>query len=521
MNSVAAGSAAAVGLGHGAAATPAGYLAAHSQLQQQQQQQSGYFTPGVTGLAGSSGATGQPSPSATGAGAAGFPSIASPLAAGSGNVMSSGGNHNSEVGGFYDSSAPSPSATSAAAAAAAAASSLPAFVGSGAASATNPLGVAGLMFPVLSAMATAGNKAGGGFAPPPRAAELPAGVFAGDAASATAALVALHASAVDAARARAADAAGSAASAEVTADAAAVAEAYAQLLQQYQQPQLQQQGSGGSDAAADSKNNGNSDSNSKNSHKDDDKDDSKDDEDDANDNKSDDDEADRPSPALSTSDAAAAGNGNGNSNGGVDPSSFGPAPPAVTSPEVVARAAAASESASAAAASSVDPVTVAVPAMSSILTAPSARAVLVAPVAVLIETVLHVLRRDRVRQKDLAASIGLSGSTLSPMLRGKYRHTKDAHMTRLREWVYQRDKLFVTSVLHQVSTMLRKHDLMKLSNAVVYRYITIIVAAGNSCHRLNVGFYVIIQISLCSILTYCLSFCIDVLFSRRARDRPC
>jgi len=72
-----------------------------------------------------------------------------------------------------------------------------------------------------------------------------------------------------------------------------------------------------------------------------------------------------------------------------------------------------------------------------------------APVDELITRVLFVLRRDQIRQKDLATSINISGSTLSPMLRGKYRHTKDSHIAKLREWLYQRDKLFCATSLHQ------------------------------------------------------------------------
>ena len=45
-----------------------------------------------------------------------------------------------------------------------------------------------------------------------------------------------------------------------------------------------------------------------------------------------------------------------------------------------------------------------------------------------------VLKRDKIRQKVMAVEIGFSGSTLSSMLHGKYRHTKEAHVARLRDW---------------------------------------------------------------------------------------
>jgi len=84
---------------------------------------------------------------------------------------------------------------------------------------------------------------------------------------------------------------------------------------------------------------------------------------------------------------------------------------------------------------------------------PAAGAHLAASVETLIERVIWILRRDRIRQKDLASAIGLSGSTLSPMLRGKYRHTKDIHILRLREWAFHRDKMYTAALLQQATLL--------------------------------------------------------------------
>jgi transcriptional regulator with XRE-family HTH domain len=67
-------------------------------------------------------------------------------------------------------------------------------------------------------------------------------------------------------------------------------------------------------------------------------------------------------------------------------------------------------------------------------------------VPVLIERVKAVLLRDNLKQKDLAQYVGISGSTLSPLLKHKYMHTKVQHMQTLIEWLLSRDKDFVSMV---------------------------------------------------------------------------
>jgi len=50
----------------------------------------------------------------------------------------------------------------------------------------------------------------------------------------------------------------------------------------------------------------------------------------------------------------------------------------------------------------------------------------------------------------MAADVALSGSTLSPMLRGKYRHTKEQHIKLLRQWACHRDQIFINKVQHRM-----------------------------------------------------------------------
>jgi len=63
--------------------------------------------------------------------------------------------------------------------------------------------------------------------------------------------------------------------------------------------------------------------------------------------------------------------------------------------------------------------------------------------------VKDILHRDQLRQKQLAKQLGFSGSTLSPMLKHKYRHTKSSHIQALRVWAYERDVQFVNGILTQ------------------------------------------------------------------------
>lgn len=67
------------------------------------------------------------------------------------------------------------------------------------------------------------------------------------------------------------------------------------------------------------------------------------------------------------------------------------------------------------------------------------------------DRVRAVLKRDSIRQKIMAAEIGFSGSTLSPMLSNKYRHTKEIHVNRLRHWSYRRDVLFMEAIHQQAA----------------------------------------------------------------------
>lgn len=63
--------------------------------------------------------------------------------------------------------------------------------------------------------------------------------------------------------------------------------------------------------------------------------------------------------------------------------------------------------------------------------------------------VLEILKREKMRQKVMAVEIGFSGSTLSAMLHNKYKHTKAAHVARLRDWCYDRDKFLVDAITQQ------------------------------------------------------------------------
>jgi len=70
-----------------------------------------------------------------------------------------------------------------------------------------------------------------------------------------------------------------------------------------------------------------------------------------------------------------------------------------------------------------------------------------APDHVLIDRILWILRRDKIHQKNLAWTVGLSSSTLCTILRGRYPHTKETHLTPLREWAFERDKQFTILLL--------------------------------------------------------------------------
>ena len=55
------------------------------------------------------------------------------------------------------------------------------------------------------------------------------------------------------------------------------------------------------------------------------------------------------------------------------------------------------------------------------------------------ERVNEIMKRDHIRQRQIAKMMNISCSTLSPMLKGKYKHTKLKHVEQLRNWCYQRD----------------------------------------------------------------------------------
>jgi hypothetical protein len=66
--------------------------------------------------------------------------------------------------------------------------------------------------------------------------------------------------------------------------------------------------------------------------------------------------------------------------------------------------------------------------------------------------VIQVLKRDKVRQKVMAVEVSLSGSTLSSMLHGKYKHTKEVHIDRLRDWCYDRDTALVDKLIAAIES---------------------------------------------------------------------
>lgn len=64
-----------------------------------------------------------------------------------------------------------------------------------------------------------------------------------------------------------------------------------------------------------------------------------------------------------------------------------------------------------------------------------------------------VLKRDKIKQRTMAAQLGISGSTLSPILSGKYPHTMDRHVQRLRDWCVERDRELWGKVNAQAKSM--------------------------------------------------------------------
>jgi hypothetical protein len=66
--------------------------------------------------------------------------------------------------------------------------------------------------------------------------------------------------------------------------------------------------------------------------------------------------------------------------------------------------------------------------------------------------VIQILKRDKMRQKFMATEVGFSGSTLSAMLHGKYRHTKEVHVAHLRDWCYTKDSTLVSTVAAQIQS---------------------------------------------------------------------
>ena len=68
-----------------------------------------------------------------------------------------------------------------------------------------------------------------------------------------------------------------------------------------------------------------------------------------------------------------------------------------------------------------------------------ANAYLHATAGAIFERTNELMKRDHVRQRQIAALMAISCSTLSPMLKGKYKHTKVKHVEQLRDWCYQRD----------------------------------------------------------------------------------
>jgi hypothetical protein len=69
---------------------------------------------------------------------------------------------------------------------------------------------------------------------------------------------------------------------------------------------------------------------------------------------------------------------------------------------------------------------------------------------VVFDRVREILRRDDLKQKALAERVEMSGSTLSLMLQNKYKHTREKHITRLKEWVRFQDYQYVANVKHFV-----------------------------------------------------------------------
>lgn len=67
---------------------------------------------------------------------------------------------------------------------------------------------------------------------------------------------------------------------------------------------------------------------------------------------------------------------------------------------------------------------------------------------VIFKRCITILKRQGIRQKTMAVDVGLSGSTLSPLLKNKYKHTKQTHVDILRLWCWKMDRLFLASVAH-------------------------------------------------------------------------
>jgi transcriptional regulator with XRE-family HTH domain len=62
------------------------------------------------------------------------------------------------------------------------------------------------------------------------------------------------------------------------------------------------------------------------------------------------------------------------------------------------------------------------------------------------DRVSEVIKIGKLRQKQIASEIGVSGSTLSSMLRGKYKYTRQEHVDRLKWWCYNRDRNLIKRV---------------------------------------------------------------------------
>lgn len=101
----------------------------------------------------------------------------------------------------------------------------------------------------------------------------------------------------------------------------------------------------------------------------------------------------------------------------------------------------------------------------------SGNAYLLTTDAEIFDRVRKIMKRDGVRQRNLARSMGISPSTLSPILKGTYQHTKPVHVRALRNWCYEQDvKLWHKAAFYAGEQNIREDQLASHCNMDPYHF---------------------------------------------------